>query len=125
MKRVRRPRGYLLIEAAVAGGVLTIAIGGALFLASSFRGMVTGASRRAEATQIAEARLERWIAGDRRSSFGPEPVESHRGFTVSGRADPVALGVAGLGGVLQRVQVEVHFLAAGEQRTLRLERLVR
>lgn len=122
---MKRVRGYLLLEAAMAGIVVTVAIGTAMMLASHFRVSVTNASRRAEAAQIAEARLERFAAGDRTATFGPEAVPDHRGFRISGSAAAQPIGAGALSGSLQRVTVTVEYPVGGRTKTLSLERWVR
>lgn len=121
----RRARAYLLIESIVAGGVLTVCIGGALMLASTFRTSITGASRRVEAAQIAESRIEQYLAGDRRATFGPEPVPGHRGFSVMGTAAPVPIGSGTMTSTMMAVSVTVQYPVSGVPRLLTVERQLR
>jgi hypothetical protein len=120
-----RRRGYFLLEAAVAGGILTVAIGTALILSATFRAAVTGAARRAEASQIAEVEFERYLAGDARSSFGPSAVAGHRGFSVSGTSTAVPVGVTGLSGTAQEVTVTVTYPVSGVDQEVSFVRWVR
>lgn len=122
---MRRTHGYLLLEAAMAGVVVSIAIGMAMLLASQFRTSVTNASRRVEAVQLAEARLERYVAGDRTAAFGPDPVAGHPRFLVSGTAVAQPLLGGGVSGTMRRVTVTVQYPVAGLTKTLSIERWVR
>lgn len=125
LRTKRATRGYLLLESIVAGGILTVCIGTALVLSSSFRASVTGASRRAEAAQLAESRVEQFLAGDTRVSFGPEPLAGHHGFTVEGTATSQAIGAGSMTSTMRAVTVTVRYPVSGTYRTLTVRRQVR
>ena len=120
-----RRRGYFLLEAAVAGGILTVAIGTAMILSATFRAAVTGAARRAEASQIAEVEMERYLAGEVRSSFGPTAVAGHKGFSVTGSSAAVPVAATGIAGSAQEVTVTVTYPVGGVDQEVTFIRWVR
>lgn len=126
-----KPRGYIMLEAVISGGLLAVALGTTMSLIAAYRVEVTMAARRAEASSLAMAVADELMA--RTHTTGSQalaPVPGHAGFrsgfTIAnaGLAASSTPPLAALDG-LHKITVTVEYPSSRGPQTLVYERLKR
>ena len=130
-QRPRRPRGwagYLLLEAVIAGGVVSIGLSIAITLISGSRVETSMAARRAEASAyamtLADAQMSTSVLSNQ--AMGPVPGHPLLRASVAVTNAPTGDSVPPLpAGSLQRIVVVVEYPSTQGVQTIQYERLRR